>query len=206
MTAARFPSAFLFSLVWLCGAPERVAAHCDGLDGPVVLAARKALEKGNVNLALTWVQPDDEAAVKAVFLEALAVRKLGPQAKELADRHFFEAVVRLHRAGEGAPYTGLKPAGQDLGPAIPAADKAVDSGSARPLAEMIDRAVHNGLEERLRRVLAKRGHAPDDLAAGREFVAAYVEWVHYVEGLYQAAKPAHSRSHEQSPAAPPHSH
>ena len=184
MTRPRSHSALLCSFLWLFSMPGRVAAHCDGLDGPVVSAARKALETENVNLALIWVQPEDESAVKAVFQEVLAVRKSGGRARDLADRHFFETVVRLHRAGEGAPYTGLKPAGRDLGPAIPAADKAVNSGSVRPLVEMIDQAVHNGLEQRLRRVLAKRGHAPEDLAAGREFVAAYVEWVHYVEGLY----------------------
>ena len=34
-------------------APTAALAHCDGLDGPVVTAARKALESGNVNLVLS---------------------------------------------------------------------------------------------------------------------------------------------------------
>lgn len=100
-------------------------AHCDGLDGPVVAAARKALASGDPNPVLIWVQPKDEADVRRAFMEAVAVRKLNGQARELADRYFFETLVRVHRAGEGAPYTGLKPAGRDLGPAIPLADKAV---------------------------------------------------------------------------------
>ena len=106
-------------------APNRALAHCDGLDGPVVKGAQNALETGNVNLVLIWVQKKDEGELKKVFQQALAVRKLNPQAKELADMHFFETLVRIHRAGEGAPYTGLQPAGRDLGPAIPAADKAL---------------------------------------------------------------------------------
>jgi hypothetical protein len=93
--------------------------HCDGLDGPVVSLARRALDAGNVNLVLPWVREQDEAEVREAFAHALAVRKLGGEAKDLADRHFFETLVRVHRAGEGAPYTGLKPAGRDLGPAIP---------------------------------------------------------------------------------------
>ena len=100
------------------------------MDGPVVQAARKALETGEVKLVLIWVQKQDEGDIKEAFQKTLTVRKLGAAAKELADRYFFETLVRIHRAGEGAPYTGLKPAGRDLGPAIPAADEAIEDASA----------------------------------------------------------------------------
>jgi hypothetical protein len=79
------------------------------MDGPVIKAAQKALETGNVNLVLIWVQEKDEAEAKTAFDKALAVRKFVPKAKELADKYFFETLVRIHRAGEGAPYSGLKP-------------------------------------------------------------------------------------------------
>jgi hypothetical protein len=46
--------------------------------------------------------------------------------------YFFETRVCVHREGEGAAYTGLKPAGLDLGPDIPAADKALESGNPGP--------------------------------------------------------------------------
>jgi Family of unknown function (DUF6448) len=42
-----------------------------------------------------------------VFQRILLLRRLGHEAKELAARFFFETLVRIHRAGEGAPYTGL---------------------------------------------------------------------------------------------------
>jgi uncharacterized protein DUF6448 len=99
-------------IVVLLLAPTFALAHCDGMDGPVVKAAQKALQTGDVNLLLIWVQKkSDEAEIQKVFAETMAMRKLGPDAKALADRYFFETLVRLHRAGEGAPYTGLKPAG-----------------------------------------------------------------------------------------------
>src|SRR6185436_13630003 len=109
--------------------PARALAHCDGLDGPVVKAAQRALDTRNPAPVLIWVQDKDEREIRTAFEQTLAVRELSPQAKELADRFFFETVVRVHRAGEGAPFTGLQPAGRDLGPAIPAADKALDEGS-----------------------------------------------------------------------------
>src|SRR5512139_3206249 len=98
--------------------PMEAFGHCDGLDGPVVTAAKAALETGKVEPVLIWVQNRDEDEIKKAFQKTLAVRKLNPEARELADYYFFETLVRIHRAGEGAPYTGLKPAGRDLGPAI----------------------------------------------------------------------------------------
>jgi len=164
------------------------SAHCDGLDGPVVGAARTALDSGDPNPVLIWVQPKDEAEVRAAFADAVAVRKLGPRARDMADRYFFETLVRLHRAGEGAAYTGLKPAGRDLGPAIPLADKAVAAGSDQEMAEFLGQGVRNGIHERFAELQRKRNFRPDDLAAGRGYVASYVSWVHYVERLHEAAE------------------
>src|ERR1051325_223167 len=89
-------------------APAKARAHCDSLDGPVVAAAREALARADVNLVLAWGPSDAEGEVRVAFEQTLVVRKLGREAAALADRYFFETVVRLHRQGEGASYTGLK--------------------------------------------------------------------------------------------------
>ena len=162
-------------------------AHCDGLDGPVVTAARQAIKTGEVERVLIWVQPQDAPEIKAAFQQTLAVRRLNPQAQDLADRYFFETLVRIHRTGENAPYTGLKPAGRDLGPAIPAADKALESGSDAALTELLTSELREGLHKHFEAAAAKRNFRPDDLEAGRESVEAYVAYVHYVERLYEAA-------------------
>ena len=175
--------------------PQGAVAHCDGMDGPVVKAAQRALEAGNVNLVLIWVQKSDEGQIKEAFEKTLAVRKLGPEARQLADTWFFETLVRVHRAGEGEPYTGLKPAGRDLGPAIPSADKALESGSVEAVHKLLADTTEQGLHARFHRAVATKKFNANDVAAGREHVQAYVQFLHYVEGLYQAAKgPAQGRS------------
>ena len=167
--------------------PIRVWAHCDGLDGPVVKAAQRALDSRDPAYVLIWVQAKDEPEIEAAFEQAVAVRALSPQAKALADRYFFETVVRVHRAGEGAPYTGLKPAGRDLGPAIPAADRALDESSVEPIAKLLTNAMDERLREHFHEAIAAKGFNADDIAAGRKYVEAYVEFIHYVERLYEAA-------------------
>jgi hypothetical protein len=176
--------------------PVSVSAHCDTMNGPVVKAAQRALETGDVNLVFLWVQKQDEPAIKKNFEHALSVRKLSPEAKALADTYFFETLVRIHRAGEGAPYTGVKPSGTDLGPAIPAADRAIEDGKAQPLVKLLTDAMHAGMHKRFEEVSAKKGFTKDNIEAGREYVKAYVEFTHYVEGLFEAAKgPAECHSH-----------
>ncbi len=189
MTAyARRVTTVLVVLAALLFGGDRAAAHCDGLDGPVVAAARDALAAGDVSRVLRWVHNGDEAEVRNAFAETMAVRTLSPQAQALADRYFFETVVRLHRAGEGAPYTGLKPAGRDLGLAIPAAEKALATGSLDALSQMLLEKARAGLSIHFQAVMAKRGFAPGDVESGREFVTEYVPYIHYVERLYEAAE------------------
>jgi uncharacterized protein DUF6448 len=169
-------------------------AHCDTLDGPVVSEARKALDTGNVNLVLGWVQKKDEAEIRGAFQKASAVRKTGQAAKELADTYFFETLVRVHRAGEGAPYTGLKSAGE-IEPAIAAADKSIETGKLEPVAKMVIDRTKEGLHKQFDTVMAKKKYNPNDVAAGRAYVDAYVEYVHYVERLHDAAESAQHAAH-----------
>jgi len=164
-----------------------VFAHCDTLDGPVVQTARIALEKGDVTSLLKWVQADDEKEIQIAFQKTLAVRVKGAEAKELADMYFFETLVRIHRAGEGAPYTGLKP-GESVDPAVALADKALESGSVDKLVNVLTKAMANGIREHFQHASETRKHADDSVAAGREFVKAYVLFTHYVEGLHAIIK------------------
>lgn len=158
-------------------------AHCDTLDGPVVQTARTALEKGDITPLLKWVQADDEKEIRVAFQKTLVVRTKGAEAKELADMYFFETLVRIHRAGEGAPYNGLK-SGAAVDPAVALADKALEGESVDKLVGVLSKAMSNGIRERFQHASETREHANDSVAAGREYVKAYVIFTHYVEGLH----------------------
>ena len=185
LIATRFVTAFAAAVVLAWSLPA--AAHCDTLDGPVVAAARKALDAGNVNLVLVWVQKKDDAEIRKHFDKTVAVRKVNAQAKDLADMYFFETLVRIHRAGEGAGYTGLKPAGR-IEPPIAAADKSLDTGKLQEVAQLISKRMEQGLHRHFEDMMKKKKYKPDDVAAGRAFASAYVEYTHYVERLYNAAE------------------
>ena len=191
MTKIKLLAATVLSAGLLFGVQGGAQAHCDSIDGPVAKAALAALDSRNVNLALPYAPASAEPEIKAAFTQALKVRGLGPDAKALADRGFVETAVRLHRAGEGAPYNGLKAAGVDYGPSIPAAERAVDSGDLRQVKAVLADQMEHGLTHRFKAVKNTAAHtvAPktaDQVPAARERVSAELGFVTYVEGVRQA--------------------
>jgi len=159
--------------------------HCDALDGPVVKAAMRALQAEDVDLVLPYVKAEDEDEIGTAFARALKARR-DPDAREVADLYFFETVVRVHRRGEGAPYTGLKPAGLDVGPVIPVAERAIETGSADELVALLTDTLHHQIKERFDHVMALEGHAIGPVPEAREYVEAMLGLQVWSHGLYLA--------------------
>lgn len=170
--------------------PERVRAHCDTLDGPVVQTARTALQTGNITPVLKWVRAEDEQEIQAAFARTLSVRSKGDEARDLADLYFFETLVRIHRAGEGAPFAGLKPA-ETVDHAVVLADQALADGNVDTLVTILTGAMADGIRARFQETLQSRKHADVSVEAGREFVRDYVVFTHYVEGLHTLLQGGH---------------
>lgn len=176
----------------LLAAPDYAAAHCDTLDGPVAKDAQQALAKGDITPVLKWVKGKDEQKVRKSFAAAQAAAGKGAGKREAAEHHFLATLVKVHRAGEGAPFTGLKPAGT-VEPAVAEADRALATGSPEALEKMVADAVSAGIHDRFARVAEAALHKEESVDQGRKFVEAYVEYTHYVERLHQDAV---GRAHE----------
>ncbi|HRP06368.1 MAG TPA: DUF6448 family protein [Opitutaceae bacterium] len=172
-----------------CRIVRTASAHCDTADGPAVSDGRRALDSGNVNIALKWVRPQDENEVRAAFERARRVRMVGGEAAELADQWFLENLVRIHRIGEGAGYDGIKPSGTVIPPQVRAADEALERGAIEPLRGLIETERWAELEKRFARALALKNFDADDLVAARAYMDAYVSFFKYAEGHDHAHAP-----------------
>lgn len=193
------------ALLLLATSAGRVRAHCDTMDGPVVKAAQQALATRNVNHVLLWVRPQDEALIRDAFRRTLDVRAQSASAREVADYWFFETLVRVHREGEGAPYTGIKPAGTEEHPGVAAADRALAAGNVDEVERLLIHLVRDGLREQFQAALARKNFDVNDVAAGRAYVHAYVPYLHYVERLYDAARAsAEVQAAQPTPPRPVH--
>ncbi len=157
-------------------------AHCDSLDGPVIADAQTALAESDVTPVLKWIPAADEAEVRSAFDMALAVRGESDTARTVADNYFFETLVRVHRASEGAGFTGIKPLGS-TDPSIAAADRALESGSVDHLADELASAIRDQLSERFATAYEQRQVADQSVEQGREYVESYVQFTHFVEAV-----------------------
>jgi hypothetical protein len=192
MTLLIFLGACLATAAVVVLRPVLASAHCDTMDGPAAQDGRLALESGNPNHALKWAAPEFETELREIFTLAQNARGQGREAREVADRWFLENLVRIHRAGEGEPYTGLKPSGTAIDERVTAADRCVEAGTLEPLNSLVPADRIPELQERLAAVLAHKGSAVDDLEAGRAYVGAYVSFFKFAEGEEHAHHHAHA--------------
>lgn len=170
-----------------------MAPHCDSMDGPVVTAAKEALAAGDVTLVLPFVKKSGEPEVIRAFEAVARARQQGADAREVADLYFFETVVRIHRAGEDAPYTGLKPSGLGEGAVIPVAETAIESGSAEPLKDILAKHVRDEVQRRFDHLMDLKPTTGIDVEHRREYVEAMLGLEVWAHNLYQTVlAPAHA--------------
>lgn len=169
-------------ILWLL--PQQVSAHCDSYDGPVVKDALAALEARDVAPVLKWIQPQYEDEITTLFQKTIKYKKDDSEVYELLEKHFLETLVRLHREGEGEPYTGLKPAGS-TSKIITMTDAALHEERIDPLVTALTDHLGNVVREKYEKVAKLRKLKDSSSEAGREFVAAYVDYTHSIEVLYE---------------------
>ena len=194
-TSLRMVLAPMFIILLLMASANVSFAHCDTMDGPLIKDAKIAISKNNVNYVLNWVQPENETEIKEVFSLAMKVRKLSVDAQNLADKYFFETVVRLHRSGEGVPFTGVKPSGTTIDEKVLAADKSIEKGNLSPLKNLVPKEMLPELQDRFNKVMSLKDFDVDNVAAGREYIEAYVQFFKYAEG--EAEEHVNHEAHNQ---------
>ena len=167
-------------------------AHCDTMDGPLVKDAQKALSQNNVNIVLKWIPSNDEAELKDAFIQTMKVRSLSSDAERLADKSFFETLVRIHRAGEGVPFTGVKPSGTPIDEKILAADKAIELGNLTPFEGLVPQKEKAELTELFNHVESLKNFDVTNVEAGRKYIAAYVQFFKFAEGESHEGAAVHS--------------
>ena len=157
-------------------------AHCDSYDGPVIKDALTALDENNVELVLKWIDSHQEQEVIALFNKTYKLRDGDIEVYTIVEKHFLETLVRLHRETEGAPFTGLKPAGS-MTPLVEMADRSIETNSMKEVSKTVTTHLEEVLRERYAKVMELSKTKDNSVEEGREYVHAYVEYTHTLEAL-----------------------
>lgn len=159
------------------------SAHCDSYDGPVIKDATKALETNNVNLVLKWITPEQEKEIIPLFKKIYLLKSGDKELYAIVEKHFFETLVRLHRETEGAPYTGLKPAGTTK-QIIQMTDKALNDGNVDNFLVKFNTHIDKVITEKYQKVAELNKVKNNSTEQGRAYVAAYVDYTHTIEAIH----------------------
>jgi hypothetical protein len=176
----------LFTFLLLIFSSAISFGHCDQMNGPLVMDAKKAIEQDNVNIVLKWVPAANETEIKDAFNQMMKVRDLSPEAKALSEKYFFETIVRIHRAGEGVAFRGVKPEGTLIDERVLAADKSIESGNLHPLERLVQKKDLPELTKRFNKVMSLKNFDVNNVEAGREYIEAYVLFFKFAEGEIEA--------------------
>lgn len=167
-------------------------AHCDSFDGPTIKDAKRALETNNVDLVLKWINPEQEAEVTSLFNKTYAMKSGDKEIYDIVEKHFFETLVRLHRETEGAPYTGLKPAGSTK-KIILLSDEAIENKNVEGLLEKLNAHIGKVIKDKYQKVAALNKVKNESSEKGRQYVKAYVDYTHTIEALHDVVE--HGNKH-----------
>ena len=188
---------FVFVSLFMIFGPLQASAHCDSYDGPAIKDAMIALETNNVNLVLKWITPEQEKEVIPLFNKTYALKSGDKEVYAIVEKHFFETLVRLHRETEGAPYTGLKPAGTTK-KIVQLSDQAIVNKDIEALLGKLNSHIGKVIKEKYEKVAALDKVKNDSPENGREFVEAYVDYTHTIEAIHDIV--------EQGGGHPAHKH
>ncbi len=172
-------------------------AHCDTMDGPLIKDAQKALESKNIFPVLKWIKKEDEEEIVNMFNQVLSFSKENPELKKILEMYFLETVTRIHRKGEGAPYTGLKSSGYPIDPIIKKGDLSLEIGSAEEVAELLTKEIKKEILKRFEKALNLKDKADEDPVVGRNYIEAYADYIHLIEHLHKLLKGTNERHSEK---------
>jgi hypothetical protein len=147
-----------------------------------------------VQLVLKWIDKSQESEIISLFNKTYKLKTGDKEIYEIVERHFFETLVRLHRETEGAPYTGLKPAGTTK-KIVVMSDKAIESGSIDDLMKKFSNHLEMVFREKYNKVLELEKVKNESVEKGRAYVKAYVEYTHLLEGMHDMLEHGGGHNH-----------
>lgn len=193
-TNTRFFVSTLLVALFLTLTTTPLFAHCDSYDGPTVKDAQKALESNNVSLVLKWISPEQEQIVVPLFQKTYALKTGDQEVYKIVEKHFLETLVRLHRETEGAPFTGLKPAGSTK-KIVQLSDKALVSNQSETVLGPLSTFLNKVIREKYDKVISLEKIKNNSPQQGRAYVKAYVDYTHTIEAIHDLLEQGGGHAH-----------
>jgi hypothetical protein len=164
---------------------------CNQHDGPVTRAAKRALETGNAQYILIWIQKESENTVKNLLERACCERTTRKDSHQRTTDWFFETVNRLHSAYYGPCNLDISTKSREEKEIILLVERACESGNVEELLTIIPDASAVEMRQCFEDVMKKRDYGGKNSAAGRVYISAVVDFIacvhHLCSGSHRAS-------------------
>lgn len=155
----------------------------DVIQGPVVKAAKMALETGNVNYILIWLPEESENTLKNLLEKTCCKRSSRMNMQNQAYDWYFATVNRFFSTSRSYDYLKTQFGGLAEKPLVLKVDTAIESGNFEEIRDIIPITHEADAKQRFLHVMNMRNYPVNDIAAGRAYVSAFFDFNRYVHDL-----------------------
>jgi hypothetical protein len=152
-------------------------------NGPVIRAAKMAMETGNASYILIWLPKEAENTLKNLLERTYCENRTRKNTQNHSIDWYFKSVNRLHSRYGWPDYPGMKFKETDEETIALMVERAFESGNFEEINSIIPLNHSGDARERFHKVMMKRNYSVDDIAAGRVYVSAFIAFIVYLHNL-----------------------
>lgn len=149
-------------------------------NGPVMSAAKKALETGKAHHILIWIPEASENTLKNLLEKACCERRIQTDGYDHIIDWYFATVRRFHSVGYGPRNLNISLKTLEEKTIISLVERACESGNFEEIAMVIPDIPAGELRQQFNDVMKKRNYDVENIAAGRVYVSEFTDFIAFV--------------------------
>lgn len=146
-------------------------------NGPVMRAAKMALETGNVDYILIWVPEESANTLKNLLEKTCCERTTRRKARNHSVEWYMQTINRLHSEYFRPHDLNISTKTAEERRTILQVEKACETGNFDEIATVMQVTSDEEIRRRFNEVLDKSDYDVDNIAAGRAYVSAFTDFI-----------------------------
>jgi hypothetical protein len=157
-------------------------------NGPVMRAAKMALETGNADHILIWVPEESENTLKNLLEKTCCERTTQRKARNHSIEWYLQTINRLHSEYYRPHDLNISTKTPEERKTILLVERACETGNFDEIATVMQITSDEEIRQRFNDVLNKSNYDMDNIAAGRAYVSAFTDFIACINSLRSGSR------------------
>lgn len=155
----------------------------DSHNGPMMIAAKRALETGKAHHILIWIPEKSENTLKNLLEKVCCKRRIQADGHDRIVDWYFETISRFHSGYYGPHNLNISTKTPEEKSIIFLVESACESGNFEEITTVIRDTPTGEMRQRFDDVMKKRNYCEENIAAGRVYVSVFTYFIAFVNNL-----------------------